>query len=286
MTYTPCRDRRFTLKLSDVAMAAQMNYAFWLKHLVERLGAELVRRLWQEAFSSYDSDYTASVLASGWVPSETQEAERQFPGIGFIFGESAGIGDDALSLSDAETLIERTPPLPHLREQHADLSLERETSTFESLHLYMHGIALLAEVLLDELGKQGELIAYDILSAGRSGMARRMGGTVEDYIQQMEGSFEEPGVYSAGLEVETEIVSPREHITRVKECEWARYFLERHPRVGYLVACSTDEAFGRGFNESLRMQRTSTIMEGGSECDFHWYAVDSEDGSQDEGGAA
>ena len=51
-------------------------------------------------------------------------------------------------------------------------------------------------------------------------------------------------------------------------------FRERHPGVGYLVACSTDEVDYRAFNEKLRMQRTSTLMEGGEVCDFRIYAVD------------
>lgn len=58
-------------------------------------------------------------------------------------------------------------------------------------------------------------------------------------------------------------------------CEWARYFQERHPRVGYLMACSTDETAYRAFNPSLRLQRTQTLMEGGALCDFRIYATES-----------
>ncbi len=59
----------------------------------------------------------------------------------------------------------------------------------------------------------------------------------------------------------------------VTQCEWARYFRERHPLVGYLMACSTDEAAYRAFNPALRLQRTSTLMEGGQVCDFRIYAA-------------
>jgi hypothetical protein len=34
--------------------------------------------------------------------------------------------------------------------------------------------------------------------------------------------------------------------------------------LGYLMACSTDEAAYRAFNDTLRLQRTSTSMEGGT----------------------
>jgi hypothetical protein len=40
------------------------------------------------------------------------------------------------------------------------------------------------------------------------------------------------------------------------------------------MACSTDETAYRAFNENLRMQRTSTLMEGGEVCDFRIFAVD------------
>lgn len=40
------------------------------------------------------------------------------------------------------------------------------------------------------------------------------------------------------------------------------------------MACSTDEAAYRAFNDSLRLQRTSTLMEGGQVCDFRVRAVD------------
>jgi hypothetical protein len=80
-------------------------------------------------------------------------------------------------------------------------------------------------------------------------------------------------MFSAGLEVEFVRASETEVVTRVIECEWARYYRERHPRVGYMLACALDNAAYRSFNDRLRLQRTSTLMEDGSECDFRVYAV-------------
>ena len=84
---------------------------------------------------------------------------------------------------------------------------------------------------------------------------------------------EEATLFTAGLEMDILSASERELVLHVKGCEWARYFRERHPRVGYLLACSTDEVAYRAFNESLRLQRTSTLMEGGEVCDFRVYAL-------------
>jgi hypothetical protein len=41
-----------------------------------------------------------------------------------------------------------------------------------------------------------------------------------------------------------------------------------------MVACALDNAIYRSFNSRIRLQRTSTLMEGGTECDFRVYAVD------------
>ena len=135
------------------------------------------------------------------------------------------------------------------------------------------GLALLTEALLRSRGKQGELIAYDVLREGRIRAAGGKAGSVAEILSDLTAEPEEATLFTAGLEMETLRVSERELVLHVKECEWARYFRERHPQVGYLLACSTDEVAYRAFNENLRLQRTSTLMEGGEVCDFRIYAV-------------
>ena len=39
---------------------------------------------------------------------------------------------------------------------------------------------------------------------------------------------------------------------------------------GYCLSCSRDAAFAEGFNPRLKLQRTQTIMEGASHCDFRF----------------
>jgi hypothetical protein len=82
-------------------------------------------------------------------------------------------------------------------------------------------------------------------------------------------------MFTAGLQIELIRASDNEVVTLVKECEWARYFRGRHPRLGYLLACSLDNAMYGAFNKRIRLQRTYTLMEGGSECDVRMYAVES-----------
>jgi predicted hydrocarbon binding protein len=258
------------------------SYAFWMKHLVERLGSDAVRQLWHGAFAKYDLAFLECILASGWATCAAPDSPDEAVGPPSVLGRYLGMGGQGMPASEAESLIGGTPPLPQFRARFPKLDVQRDTTTFEALHLYAHGPALLSEALIDDYGKEGELIAYDVLSAARQAMGKRMGGTVADFIRLSAEEFDKPGIYSAGLEIERISISPTEYITRIKECEWARYFQQKHPRVGYLMACSTDEAFARGFNESLRLQRTSTLMEGGDVCDFRFYSPGQTSGNADE----
>jgi len=285
MDYVPCEERRFPLVLGALVLRVEATYALWMKHLVERLGSRATRQLWGEAFARYDHELLGRILASGWSRTEGAEPGGESSIVPLILGGYLGAGSEGMEPTEAQGLIDSTPPLPQLRESFSDLDVQRDTSAYEALHLYIHGIALLTEALIDGFDKQGELIAYDVLSSGRASMGQRAGGSVADYMREFEEELDTPGIYAAGLEVETVAASSTEHVSRVKHCEWARYFRERHPRVGYLVACSADEAFGRGYNESLRMQRTSTIMEGGCECDFRWYSVGDTGSETEDGGA-
>jgi len=286
MKNVPCPDRRFTLVLQPLAARVEASYAKWMKHLVERLGSDAVRSLWGTASKRYDLGFLERILDAGWSPFTPADPPDRQSAPPPTLGDSLGVGQQGMRASEAKSLIEETPPLPQFRARFPLLDVQRDTTAYEALHLYAHGLALLSETLIDSYGKQGELIAYDVLSDGRFAMGKRMGGTVSDFIKQSDEEFDKPGIYSAGLEAERIRISSTECITRVRQCEWARYFREKHPRVGYLIACSTDEAFARGFNEQLRMQRTSTIMEGADVCDFRFYSVGEVSDNQDTGGTA
>lgn len=130
-----------------------------------------------------------------------------------------------------------------------------------------------AETLIERYGKQGELIVYDLVLAGRLASGKNKTGSIEEFIETFTAEAEKPNLFTTGLEIELISKSKTEAILHVRACEWARYFRERHPQVGYLMACSTDEAAYQAFNKRLRMQRTQTIMEGHEKCDFRIYAM-------------
>ena len=166
------------------------------------------------------------------------------------------------------------PPIRQIRQAFPSLDVWRETTADEALHLAFGGPARLAEALIGSYGKQGELIVYDMQRNERIEASGGRTGSVAEFIADFVREPEEANLFTAGLEVEIVHASHRELVLNVTQCEWARYFRDRHPQVGYLLACSTDEAAYRAFNPLLRLQRTSTLMEGGQVCDFHIYASD------------
>lgn len=80
-------------------------------------------------------------------------------------------------------------------------------------------------------------------------------------------------VWSAGGSLGIETVGKSEDRLEfnVTRCRYAEYFKELGlPELGYLFHCNRDFAMVEGFNPELRLERTQTIMEGASHCDFRF----------------
>jgi hypothetical protein len=283
MNYVPCSRRTFRLSLADRFGSQAREYFWWLNTLLQRLGREPALTLWEEAFRHYDETLVIQILSAGWQATDhAADAEGSFAdALDELFREPV----EGVTREAAQRLLENTPPFRQIRAHFPTLSMERQISTYETLHLFRDALATLAEALLDRYGKQGELIAYDALLELRPRHPEPR-GSAADYLAKRAARYrtppETPDVFTAGLEVEFVRASETEVVTRVVECEWARYYRERHPRVGYLLACALDNAAYRSVNDRLRLQRTSTLMEGGSVCDFRVYVATgpSDEGSQ------
>ncbi len=273
MTNTPCRKRTFRVSLADACAYHYWYNLLWLKTLLERLGREPTLVLWEDTFRHFDEELLVQILASGWEPVEVAEDVEE--SIAESLADLFAVPVEGISAEQAQALLDNSPPFRQIRQHLPTLNLARQSTTYEALHLFCDARAHLAEALLDRYGKQGELIAYDaMLEEWPRGPEPR--GSVEEFMSRRAARFsappDEPDMFSAGLEVEFIRASETEVVTRVLECEWARYYRERHPWVGYLLACSVDNAAYRSFNDRIRLQRTSTLMEGGSACDFRVYA--------------
>lgn len=274
MNDIPCSERTYTLSLADRFGSQAHEYLVWLKTLLERLGREPALTLWEEAFADYDQALLVQILSSGWQPAPEQADCEQ--ALAESLDELFAAPVAGLTKDEARTLLENTPPFRQIFRHLPDLNVARQITTYETLHLFRDALAGLAEALLDRYGKQGELIAYDALLElwPRHPEPR---ASAADYLASRAARFqtppETPDIFTAGLEVKFIRASETEVVTCVVECEWARYFRERHPRVGYLLACALDNAAYRSINDRLRLQRTSTLMEGGDGCDFRVYVT-------------
>jgi predicted hydrocarbon binding protein len=263
----------FPLRLAAWLPTRYTSYLHWLHYLLERLGQDCTLSVWQDVYQGYDDELLLQILQTGWRDVAQDEVIDVEESIAELFPRFFPGAVEGVSEEKARQLVEKMPPINLVRQTFPSLNVWKETTAYEALHLSLDGFALLAEALIRSLGKQGELIVYDVLRDERVKAGAGKTGSVAEFISDFTSEPEEASIFTAGLRIETVHASEREVMLHIKECEWARYFQERHPQVGYLMACSTDGVAYRAFNENLRMQRTSTLMEGGKVCDFRIYAV-------------
>lgn len=276
MSYVPCRERTFPLVLVYPFQVRYVAYLHWLRHFLERLGREPALAVWEKAFGAYDEELLLRILSSGWERVEEQRSAEVEERIADTLAALFPVPVEGVPAEQAREIVDGSPPFRQIRQRLPSLDVKRETTTYDALHLFHDGLALLAEAMIDRHGKAGEFMVYDAMLEELAWTPRQV--SVKDFMTRRYARFstepEEADIFSAGLEVEVIRGSETEVVTRVKECEWARYFRERHPRVGYLLACSLDDPVYRSANERIRLQRTSTLMEGGTGCDFRLYAIE------------
>jgi hypothetical protein len=70
----------------------------------------------------------------------------------------------------------------------------------------------------------------------------------------------------------------------VTRCRYAEMYREMGlGEIGPLLSCQRDGTFCEGYDPRLKMERTQTIMQGASHCDFryHWVEAEGESESRD-----
>jgi hypothetical protein len=278
MSSPPCRNRVFSLKLAEFYGEHYRISMRWLAHFLDRMGKDITLALWADAFPhSLQDPLLEEVLAKDWSPVEpgaqidiaavTDTILRD------IFPEPIQ-GVDAVQ---ARQLINKMLPFSLMLERDIDWNVMREATSYEAFHMHYHGLALLTETLIDRFGRRGELIAYDanILSCVLDQHKRQ---PTDEYLlgkyERFKRGYDEPDINTAALDRHLVRGTDKELVWEVRQCEWARYFHQHHPRVGVLLACSKDHAEYGSFNENIRLQLTSTIMEGDAACNFRLYTAD------------
>jgi uncharacterized protein (UPF0297 family) len=267
----------FTMELEQEFLGIYSNYVDWLKTLVERLGYERMVAVWDDAYRNCDEKKLNEILSNGWTQKNDDKFNNVNEIIDNILSSSFSSPVEGLTKDQARRMIEAAPPVKQIRKNFTSVKNQvKDVTAYDYIHLTEHGRALLVESLLKHHKKEGELIAYDFIRERRIKGAEKDTLSVEQLISAI-GSItksDKPNLMTAALKADIISSSEKEIVLHVKECEWARYFKENHPDVGYLMLCSTDEAAYRtGAKNRIRMQRASTIMEGGEICDFRVYAV-------------
>jgi hypothetical protein len=266
------RKKTFPLKLRPFWMSSYETRLYWLKSMLERFGKDLTLAMWSDAFRTPDGGLLESILAEGW---EHYSEEEPGQTVNELLEAHFAAPVEGVSKVESRRLVELEPAITVPKKRFPTLMVRKEIDTYSSLHMRLDGMARLVGTMMRRLGKQGELVAYDITRAWRTEQAAKRPQEVADVFKEWAGSVtsKDRNAYTAGLEVVLVKESDSEVVMHVRACEWARYFTERHPSVAYLVSCSTDDAGLRATNDKLRMQRKSTIMEGGDICDFRVYSI-------------
>jgi len=276
--YIACCERVFPCRLDIVFMENYRNDLFWLRCLLERLGREATVTVWRQAFQDYDASLFEQILSMGWLPcpEDTITLEQA---VSSVLSHIYPTSFENVSSAEAQQLIEETPQITLIRQHFPTVRVECPMTAYHAIHLLDDGVACLAEALIERHGKAGEFIAYDI---GLANMARdfehreemSVAEALKMRLEYFRTAPKEPHLGWAQMHVEVIRGSETEVVTCVRECEAARYFLDHHPQVGYLMGCSRDNATYQWYNKNLRLQRTTTIMEGFQECDFRVYTVE------------
>lgn len=82
-------------------------------------------------------------------------------------------------------------------------------------------------------------------------------------------------LFTAGnaLEIEHVADNDSEFSINVRGCRYADYFKGLdEPEFGAMITCDMDVPMMETFTSTVQMDRTQTILKGGSHCDFRWRA--------------
>jgi L-2-amino-thiazoline-4-carboxylic acid hydrolase len=105
-------------------------------------------------------------------------------------------------------------------------------------------------------------------------LARKDGGRwAREFGDDLSGMERVSGVWAGGGSLGIEPIGRSADTLdfNVTRCQYAEFYKDLGlPELGYLFHCNRDFAMVEGFSPSLTLERTQTIMEGASHCDFRF----------------
>lgn len=134
-------------------------------------------------------------------------------------------------------------------------------------------IAPIYRIMVREFGQERaadvirEAITEDARKAGaRFASAEPEGANLQTFIA-IQALWEKDDA----LVTETEKATDDEFIYTVHRCSYAEMYKEMGlAEIGKLLSCTRDFEFIEGYDPSIGLTRTQTVMEGASHCDFHY----------------
>jgi hypothetical protein len=264
-------DRRFDLALSHELAGTLAAYATTYRHLLERLGIEATNDLWN-ALPDTPDELTRRILSREARPeAEPLSDAGMCESVERIFASPVR----GVTAEQALAFLRGKPPFSFIADAVPSVQGVLSLTTYEWLHLFRDARACISELAIARYGKAAEFMIYDALLGEAAGWDRI---PADEFMQQRLARYqttpETQNAFSAGLDIDLVRGDEREIVAHVTRCEWARYFRERHPSVGYLLACALDDPMYRLLCDGVRFQRRSTLMEGGPYCEFCFYRTE------------
>jgi len=264
------KQRRFDLDLSRRVAAGLGTYAVVYRELLERVGRDATHALW-DTLPNEPDELAREILSltpeRGGGATDSQTIERH---VREVFSLPVrGMDADA-----ASRFLRSSPPFLFIERAWPSLTGTLRLTTYETLHLFRDALARISEEAIRVFGPSGHLMIYDALSPDPEDFTPL---SADEFMDARRDDYENPPqeetIFSAGLDTELIHANRDELLVHITHCEWARYFTERHPTVGYLLACSFDAATYRLECPEIRLQRRCTLMQGAEYCDFLFYRV-------------
>ncbi|MDW9960633.1 2-amino-thiazoline-4-carboxylic acid hydrolase [Sinorhizobium meliloti] len=110
-------------------------------------------------------------------------------------------------------------------------------------------------------------IRQPAIKAGKDFAAKTPGGTTLRTLQELQDLWTQDDA----LVIEVTKATDEEFHYNVKRCRYAETYREMGlGHIGHLLSCNRDGVFCVGYDPRITLERTQTVMEGASHCDFKY----------------
>ncbi|KQU72653.1 MULTISPECIES: L-2-amino-thiazoline-4-carboxylic acid hydrolase [Ensifer] len=134
-------------------------------------------------------------------------------------------------------------------------------------------IAPIYEAMREEIGEEraqailDKAVSRAAIEAGKAFAAKTPGGTNLRTFQELQDLWTQDDA----LTIEVTKATDDEFHYNVKRCRYAETYREMGlGHIGHLLSCNRDGVFCTGYDPRITLERTQTVMQGASHCDFRY----------------